>query len=193
MYRLVGTDGQDRPIGPLWLSIKYRFPWLMVQLLSVIAAGLVVGIFQPTISKMAILAVFIPIIVGQSAIAGVQTVTVVVRSMALQQVTSHDTRRMVMRELALALSQGIATALILSMLCWFLRGDAYLSTIIGTSMLLNLLVAGLGGVVVPLGLKAVKIDPATASAVVITTLTDLFGLVAYLGLATLFLSYFKGV
>jgi len=193
MYRLVGTDGQDRPIGPLWPSIKYRFPWLLVQLLSVIAAGLVVGLFQPAISKMAILAVFIPIIVGQADIAGVQTVTVVVRSLALQQVTSRDTRRMVMRELALALAQGIATALILSLICWFLREDAYLSTIIGVSMLFSLLIAGVGGVVVPLGLKAVKVDPATASAVVITTLTDLFGLIAYLGLATLFLSYFKGV
>jgi magnesium transporter len=193
MYRLVGTDGQDRPIGPLWPSIKYRFPWLMVQLASVIAAGMVVGLFEPAISKLAILAVFIPIIVGQADIAGEQTVTVVVRSLALQDVTSRDARRMMLRELALALSQGIATALILSLICWFWREDAYLSTIIGLSMLLSLLIAGATGVLVPLGLKVVKVDPATASAVIITTITDLIGLVAYLGMATLFLSYFRGV
>lgn len=193
MYRMVGIDGQDRPIGPLWASIKNRFPWLMVQLASVIAAGFVVSIFQPAISKLAILAVFIPIIVGQAGIAGVQTVTVVVRSLALQEVTGRDTRRMILREGALAMTQGLLTAAILGIVCWLWRHDVYLATVLAGSMMLNLLVAGASGVLVPMGLKAVKIDPATASAVLITTVTDIFGLVVYLGLATLFLGFFRGV
>lgn len=193
MYRIVGIDGQDRPIGPLWGSIKNRFPWLMVQLASVIFAGFVVSVFQPAISALAILAVFIPIIVGQAGIAGVQTVTVVVRSLALQEVSGRDTKRMILREGALALTQGLLTAVILGVVCWLWRQDAYLAAVLAGSMMLNLIVAAASGVLVPMGLKAVKIDPATASAVLITTVTDIFGLIVYLGFATLFLSLFRGV
>ncbi|MBI4220698.1 MAG: magnesium transporter [Chloroflexi bacterium] len=193
MYRIVGVEGQDRPVGPLWPSIKNRFPWLLFQLASVIAAGFVVSVFQPAISKLAILAVFIPVVAGQAGIAGVQTVTVVVRSLALQEVSSTDSRKMMRRELSLALIQGLGTAIILGLICWLWRQDTYLGLVIGIAMMMNLLVAGASGVLIPLGLKALKVDPATASAVVITTVTDIFGLVAYLGLATLFLNFFRGV
>ncbi|MBI4305364.1 MAG: magnesium transporter [Chloroflexi bacterium] len=193
MFRIVGVEGQDRPVGPLWPSIKNRFPWLLFQLASVIAAGFVVSVFQPSISKLAILAVFIPVIAGQAGIAGVQTVTVVVRSLALQEVSGTDSKQMMTRELALALIQGVGTSIILGFVCWLWRQDIYLSVVLGASILVNLLVAGASGVVIPLGLKALRIDPATASAVVITTVTDVFGLVVYLGLATLFLNFFRGV
>jgi magnesium transporter len=188
VFRLFGLGREDQALGPFWQSVRSRFPWLFVNLMTVLAAGFVISLFESTIDRAALLAVFIPVVVGQAGIAGTQTVTMVVRALALKEVSAEDGRHLLMKEGALALGQGTAISLLLVFVVWGWQQDFYLGLIVGSSMLVNLLVAGIGGVMVPLMMKTARIDPAASSAVVVTTMTEMIGIIAYLGLATWMIS-----
>jgi magnesium transporter len=138
---------------------------------------------------MAALAIFMPIVASMGGIGTTQTATVVIRGIALGDVTPGVLARILSKELRLALLTGLANGLILGVIAWLWRGQALLAAILGVALVLNMLVAAVVGTLVPVALKAFRIDPAIASSVIITTFTDVFGFFSFLGLATLLMSY----
>ena len=188
MFRMIGVRGDARGIESVRGSVRNRLPWLMVNLATVLATGFVLSLFAETLSTMAILAVYLPVVMGQAGIAGTQTLTIIVRSMALGEVVSSDARRILIREALLAVSQGLLVAAVIALVVFAWRGDVYLAGIVAGALFLNLIVAALSGVLIPFTLRAMKADPAASSAVFLTTVTDIVGIAAYMGLATLFLS-----
>jgi len=191
MFKMFGLGGEDRIHGPLVSSLGSRVPWLLVNLGTVLLAGFVLSLFEPTIDKMAILVVFLPVVMGQAGIAGTQTLTLVVRSLALGDVTTADTRRLLLRETGLAAAQGLLVGLVLALVVGLWQQDLYLGLLVAGATAFNLLVATVAGVLVPLGMKAVRVDPASSSAAVVIALTDLAGIAVYLSLATVFLTAFR--
>ncbi|MDP6823653.1 MAG: magnesium transporter [Dehalococcoidia bacterium] len=188
MLRMFGIGGEERTGEPITASIRSRLPWLVLNLGTVLLAGFVLSLFDDTIESATIVAVFIPVVLGQAGIAGTQTLTLIVRSIALGDVDQRDTASLLRHELALSVVQGLVVAGILGLIVLAWQQDASLGLVIAGAMVINLIVAAGGGVLVPLGMRALRIDPAASSAVVVTTLTDVLGLLVYLGLATVFLT-----
>jgi magnesium transporter len=153
-------------------------------------AAAVVGIFQDTISAWVALAIFMPIVAGMGGNAATQTLTVIVRGIALGELTWGNSRKALIKELLVGIGNGLVVGTIAALVAWVMNGDPQLGVILALAMVVNLFVAGLAGTLIPLGLKAMKIDPALASAVFITTFTDVAGFASFLGLATLFIRYF---
>ncbi|MFV0416266.1 MAG: magnesium transporter [Chthoniobacterales bacterium] len=190
MQRMIGLSGEEMLDTPWKISLKNRLPWLFVNLGTAVLAGWVVSVFEPTIAKYAVLAVFLPIIAGQGGNAGTQTLTIMVRSMALGGIEGRQKRRILSKELLVALCTGLATGLTVGVIGWLWAGDAVLGIIACIALLLNMLTAAASGVLIPLGLKALKIDPALASSIMLTTVTDVVGFFIFLGLAATGLHYF---
>jgi len=188
MFKMFGLGGEERASGSLLSSLRSRLPWLFVNLGTVLMAGLILSLFGPTLRSMTLLAVFLPVVMGQAGITGTQTLTLIVRSLALGDVSTSDTRRLLKREALLAAAQGATVGVLLGVIVWAWQHSLALAFVVAGAMVFNLLVAAAGGVLVPLGMKAARIDPASSSAVLVTTLTDVAGIVLYLGLATLLLS-----
>jgi magnesium transporter len=188
MFRMLGVRGDVRAIESVRGSFRNRLPWLLINLATVLATGLVLSLFTETLSSLTILAVFLPVVMGQAGIAGTQTLTIIVRSMAIGDVVTGDARRLLVREALLAIAQGIVVAVVIAGVVFLWRGDAYLAGIVAGALFLNMFIAALSGVLIPFTLRAVKADPAASSAVFLTTVTDIVGIAAYMGLATVFLS-----
>ena len=167
-----------------------RAPWLMITLGTSGLGALVVAQFEGTIQRLAFIAVFMPVVAGMGGNAATQTLTVIVRGIALGELTWSNSRKALVKNLIVGVANGVVTGTIAALLAWVMRGDARLGVILALALITNLFVAGLVGTLIPLGLKALKVDPALASSVFITTLTDVFGFLSCLGLATLTLKYF---
>ncbi|MBS0253931.1 MAG: magnesium transporter [Proteobacteria bacterium] len=172
---------------PLDRTIRSRMWWLFINLLTAILASAVVAAFQGTIEKLVVLAVIMPIITGMGGNAATQTMAVTVRALATNQLTSSNTWRMIGREWWIASANGIGLGLLMALGCLLIYHDPKLSLVVVMAMLLNLLNAGLSGVLIPMGLDRLKIDPAVVSTVFVTTMTDTLGFFFFLGLASLFL------
>ena len=185
MYRMVGLAEDESVLRPVACSAAPRLGWLLVSLLSMFLAAAMVNAFEGTIERVAALAVFMPVIAGLAGNAGVQTITLVVRSLALGQVRLRDAHRLLRRELALAVANGIIIGLLVGVLAFAWKGNVALGVVAGLAMLLNIPTAVTAGVLVPLTLRALRLDPALASGVLVTTLTDVLGFFFFLGLATL--------
>ncbi len=179
MLRIASAPG-ERVFGPLRLSVAHRLPWLAVNLGTVLAAAAVVNLFESTIGAVAMLAVFLPVVAGQGGIAGTQTVTLVVRGLALGEVPLQSGWRLLGREMLLGLLHGIALAVVAGALGWLWKGSIGLGAALAIAMVGNLLVAALTGAGVPLLLRRLSIDPAVSSAVFVTTFTDVFGFLIFL-------------
>ena len=192
MFRMVGVDEGERVLGPFWRSVRSRLPWLCVNLATAIAAGLIITLYQSTIIKAVALAAFLPVIAGQGGIAGTQTLTLIVRSIALGELAAGNARRLLLKEAGLGLVHGIVVGLMVAGIAFAWKGNPWLALVAGVAMMANMMVAGISGVLVPLGLRALKIDPALASAVAVTTATDVIGFFIYLGLATLMITLIVG-
>ena len=192
MYKMVGVDEGEKILGPFWKSVRGRLPWLCVNLATAGLAALVITLFQSTLSQLITLAVFLPVIAGQGGIVGTQTLTLVVRSLALGEIDKSQAKKLLIKELELGLVHGLILGAISGVVAYFWIGNEFLALVVGVAMLANLVIAGISGVVLPLCLKAMKIDPALASAVVVTTVTDIVGFIIYLGLATLAISLIVG-
>ena len=150
MYRMVGVRLDERETGRFAASVRGRLPWLTINLGTVLLAGWVLSLFQSTLDSLTILAVFLPVVMGQAGIAGTQTLTIIVRSIALGELPTSDTRGVLLTELALAIGQGLVVSAILVGIVWAWRGDSYLALVVAGALLVNMLVAALGGVLVPL-------------------------------------------
>jgi magnesium transporter len=189
LYRLAGVSGDDRPFTPAGESLRKRLPWLGVNLVTAFVAASVVALFEGTIERVTALAIFMPIVAGMGGNAATQTLTVIVRGIALDEVSWANARKALIKEALVGLGNGLALGLLAALVAWGMKGDPILGALLGMAMVINMSVAATAGTLVPLGLKALKIDPALASSVFITTLTDIAGFASFLGLATLFLRY----
>jgi magnesium transporter len=193
IYRLAGVAGDERVFTPAIESLRKRLPWLGVNLVTAFLAAAVVAIFEGTIAKLAALAVFMPIVAGMGGNAATQTLTVIVRGIALGELTWGNARKALLKEATVGIGNGIALGVVAALVAWAMRENVALGLVLGAAMIINMFVAATAGTLIPLGLRAANVDPALASSVFITTLTDVFGFLAYLGLATMFAQYLVGV
>jgi magnesium transporter len=185
MQLMVGLSGEERVLTPWKTSLARRLPWLCINLATAFVAGAVVGIFESTIAAWSALAIFLPVIAGQGGNAGMQTLTVIIRDLALGELSPGDGWRALNKELLLGLLNGIAIGLVVAIVGYIWKGSGLLGLVVGLAMLLNMLAAALSGVLVPYGLRALRIDPAMASSILVTTVTDVAGFLFFLGLAAL--------
>lgn len=190
MQLMVGLSGEERALTPWKLSLRRRLPWLCVNLATAFLAASVVGLFEETIAAWTALAIFLPIVAGQGGNAGAQTLTVIIRDMALGEISHGDGRKALAKETLLGLVNGIVIGVIVGVLGYLWKGSAALGVVVGLAMVLNMVAAGLSGVMVPYTLRALKIDPALASSIIMTTVTDVAGFFFFLGLAALARAFF---
>jgi magnesium transporter len=189
VYRLAGLSGDDRVFSRPVESLRKRLPWLIVNLATAFLAASVVALFQNTISVVTALAVFMPVVAGMGGNAATQTLTVIVRGIALGEMTWSNSRKALLKETLVGLGNGLACGLIGALVVFITKGDYWLGGILAMAMVINMFVAATAGTLIPLALRAMKVDPALASSVFITTLTDVFGFLSFLGLGTLFIKY----
>ena len=189
IHRLGGVDEEEKVDGSLRDSIKSRLPWLIVNLITAILAASVVGAFEGTISQVVTLATFMPIVAGMGGNAGTQSLTIVVRGIALGELDKDNGMRIFIKELLVGLTTGIVIGAIIAVLGFMWERNFVFGIVIGLAMILNMMVATMSGFIVPVILKKLKVDPALASAVFVTTVTDVLGFFFFLGLATMFISY----
>jgi magnesium transporter len=166
-----------------------RLLWRLINLGTAVLAASVIGIFESTIQTLATLAVFMPIVASMGGIGTTQTATVVIRGMALGELTTSVLGRVLRKEVWLALTTGGANGLVIAAIAYLWKGQLLLAAILGVALLGNMLVAAVVGTLVPIALKTFRIDPAIASSVIITTFTDVFGFFSFLGLATLLMRF----
>ena len=188
MFRLFGVGGSIATGYNISQAVRNRLPWLVLNLFTVMSAGYVLSLFQPTLDAMVLLAAFLPVVMGQAGIAGTQTVTIIVRSMALGERSISNVWQLLLFELVLSLAQGLAVGGILGVVVHVWKNDWALTLLVTGSLVLNLILAALAGVTVPMFMRLLRIDPAMASAVIVTTATDICGIAMYLGLASVFLT-----
>lgn len=189
MYRMAGLEEEDRIFSHPKLSIQKRLPWMSFNLLTAMLAAFVVGLFEGTIEKAVSLAVFMPVVAGMGGNGGTQTLTVMVRGIALGELEFSTAWRAVMKEVIVGITIGTATGLMVAVVAYLWKGNPVLGLILALAMVINLLVGALAGTLIPLALKQVRLDPALGSGVLVTTFTDVFGFLSFLGLATIFLRY----
>jgi magnesium transporter len=190
VYRLAGVSSDDRVFTKPSESLRKRLPWLLVNLVTAFAAASIVSVFTGTIGLLPILAVLMPVVAGMGGNAATQTLTVIVRGIALGELTWANTRKALLKEAVVGLGNGFACGILGALIVTlFTRGDWVLGLVLGMAMIINMFVAATAGTVIPLILRAMKVDPALASSVFITTLTDMFGFFSFLGLASIFTKY----
>ena len=186
ILRMGGVAGESVS-DPVLETTKHRFIWLLVNLATAILASLVISLFDATIEQMVALAVLMPIVASMGGNAGTQTMTVAVRALATKDLGAVNAARVIGREAVVGLLNGLMFAVIMGTIAFFWFGSGQLGIVIGAAMIINLLVAALSGILIPLGLYALRLDPAIASGVFVTTMTDCVGFFAFLGLAALWL------
>jgi magnesium transporter len=191
IYRLAGVTGDERVFTPPFESLRMRLPWLGVNLVTAFLAASVVGLFEGTIGQVTALAVFMPIVAGMGGNAATQTLTVIVRGIALGELTWANARKALAKEVVVGIGNGLAIGILAAGVATLFRGDPMIGLLLGAAMFINLGVAAAAGTLIPLGLRALKVDPALASSVFITTLTDVAGFASFLGLATIFLRFLR--
>ncbi len=187
LLRLAGVGEESSISDRTWETVRLRLPWLLVNLVTAILASLVISQFEEAIAQIVALAVLMPIVASMGGNAGTQSLTVAVRALATKDLTSSNLMRVVTREAGVGLVNGAIFAIVMGVvgLAWF--GSAMLGGVIAAAMVINLLVAGLAGILIPVALDRLKIDPALASGAFVTTVTDVVGFLAFLGLAVIFL------
>jgi magnesium transporter len=191
VYRLAGVSSDDRIFTPPGESLRKRLPWLIVNLATAFLAAFVVKMFEGTIGVVTSLAVFMPVVAGMGGNAATQTLAVIVRGIALGELTWSNSRHVLLKEAAVGVGNGFACGLVGAGVVWLMQGNPWLGLILGMAMIINMFVAATAGTLIPLALRALRVDPALASSVFITTLTDVFGFLSFLGLGTLFIRYLR--
>ena len=191
MYRLAGLDVGERVFSRPRTSVRMRIPWLVVNLFTALLAALVVAQFESTIEQFAILAVFMPVVPLLAGNAGNQTLTVMVRGMALGELNWANSRKALFKEVTVGIVNGIFMGILVGTAGYLWKGHALIGAVLGMAMIGTLLVAAVVGTLIPLTLRRLKIDPALASSVFVTTATDLCGFFLFLGLGAYFLARYS--
>ena len=188
MLRMAGVGDESSLSDGVWATVRQRFPWLAINLVTANISAGVIGLFSGTIGVLVALAALLPIVASMGGNAGTQSLTVAVRALATKDLTQSNAARVVRREVMVGLINGLCLAAMMGLAAWVLYGrNVWLGAVIAAAMVINLAVAALAGVMVPLTLERLKLDPALASGTFVTTVTDVVGFFAFLGLATLVL------
>ncbi len=187
LMSMAGLHEEEDLFAPVIPSARRRALWLGINLLTAFLASWVIGQFGATIEKLVALAVLMPIVASMGGIAGSQTMTLVIRGLALDQVSDHNARKLLLKEATVGLLNSMVWALVVAAVAWLWFGSPDLGAVIAAAMTINLLIAAVAGVIIPLLLRKLGADPALAGGVVLTTVTDVVGFLSFLGLATLFL------
>jgi magnesium transporter len=182
-----GLDEDDDMFAPILTTSRDRALWLGINLATAFLAAYVIGLFEATLEQMVALAVLMPVVASMGGVAGSQTLTIVIRGMALGQITDTNMPFLLRKELAVSLLNGILWAVVVAIIAILWFSSVKLGIIIGSALIINLFFAALAGVLIPIFLQRISIDPALASSVTLTTITDVIGFGTLLGLATLFL------
>ena len=182
-----GLDEEHDLFAPVLVSAKRRAVWLGVNLFTAFLASWVIGLFEATIDQIVALAVLMPVVASMGGIAGSQTLTLVIRGLALHQISASNAMSFLFKELAVGAVNGVVWSIVVAMIAaaWF--SNMPLGMMLGAAMVINLSCAALAGVMIPLFLQKRGIDPALAGGVLLTTVTDVIGFMSFLGLATIFL------
>lgn len=186
LMSMAGLDEEEDTFAPVMRTTPRRAIWLGVNLLTAIIASSVINIFQDTIDKVVALAVLMPIVASMGGVAGSQTLTVVIRGMALGQISRSNMSWLLSREFRVGIMNGLLWATVMGVIAGLWFNDMTIAGIIAAAMIINLITAAVGGALLPVILKSLKIDPALAGSVALTTITDVVGFFAFLGLATYF-------
>ena len=189
MHLLAGVDGDEKVDSNIIESIRSRLPWLVINLITAILAASVVSRFSATIEAVVALAAINPIIAGMGGNAGNQSMTIVVRAIALNELNGENAKKVFFKELIIGMISGLTIGLLIGIGCQIVYGNFFLGIVTALSMLLNLIIATMVGYLVPVILVKLKVDPALASSIFVTTCTDCFGFFIFLSLATLVLPY----
>ena len=187
MLLLAGVSEEASVLDGPFATMRQRLPWLVVNLFTASISAVVISRFEDTIAAIVALAALMPIVASTGGVAGTQSLAVAVRALAARDLTSSNARRVVLRELAVGAMNGLALAVIIGLAAWGLFGDPWIGAVLAAAMVVNQIVAALGGVLVPLTMDRLGLDPALASGTFVTTLTDVMGFLAFLGFATLVL------
>jgi magnesium transporter len=187
LLSMAGLDEEDDTLAPVIKSARRRAIWLGINLCTAFLASWVIGLFQATIEQVVALAVLMPIVASMGGIAGSQTLIIVIRGLALGQIGASNARWLMYKELAVSALNGIAWALVVAVISAFWFSNPNIGYIIGAALIINLLCAAVAGLAIPFLLTRLKIDPAHAGTVILTTVTDVVGFLVFLGLGTIFL------
>ncbi|WP_375597255.1 magnesium transporter [Devosia sp. Naph2] len=188
--RLMAGVGDEDVSDTTFDTVKSRVPWLVVNLVTAVLVSLVIGLFNATIEQMVALAVLMPIVASMGGNAGAQTMTVTVRALAMRELDGGRLRRLIRREMVVGVVNGVIFAILIGIVTALRYGNVQLGVVIGLAMVINMTVAGTFGILIPLALDKLKADPAIASAVFVTTITDVIGFFAFLGIAGLWFGLF---
>jgi len=189
IQKMFGAGGDEKAFSPILFSLRKRLPWLYVNLATAFLAASVVSMFEGIIAKLTILAVFLPVVAGQGGNAGIQTLTIVMRGLVMREIRTERVWNLLGREALIGIVTGLMTGVATGIIAWVWYGNPYLGVVIGLAMIVSMVIAGLSGAAIPLSMKAVGLDPAQSSGIILTTATDVVGFFAFLGLAVLFQAY----
>jgi len=188
LQRMFGAGGDERTFSPIAYSLKKRLPWLHVNLATAFLAAAVVALFEGIIAKITVLAVFLPVVAGQGGNAGAQSLAIVMRGLVMREIPKDKVKQLVWKEAGLGTISGTITGLVTALVAWLWHGNPWLGLVIGLAMIVNLFAAGLSGAAIPVIMKALGLDPAQCSSIILTTVTDVVGFFAFLGFAVVFQS-----
>ena len=189
LQKMVGVGGDERTFSPIGFALKKRLVWLHINLATAFLAAGVVSLFTDIIAKITILAIFLPVIAGQGGNAGAQSLAVVMRGLVMREIPQNRVRELILKESLLGAINGLVIGLVTALIAWLWYGNGWFGLVIGLGMILNLVIAGFAGSAIPILMKKMGIDPAQNSSIVLTTITDVMGFLAFLSLAVIFQSY----
>ncbi len=184
LQSMFGAGREEHALSKVSFAVRKRLPWLQVNLATAFLASMVVGLFEDTIAKITILAIFLPVVAGQSGNTGSQALAVTIRGLALKEIRISQWFRVAKKEIMVGFINGVAVAITTGIIVYFWSGSSGIALVIGISMIISMLIAGFAGAIIPIGLKAIGQDPATSSSIILTTVTDICGFLSFLGLAT---------
>lgn len=185
MQTMVGVSREERATSSSWFAVRKRMPWLQVNLLTAFLAASVVGLFEGTIAKFTALAVLLPVVAGQSGNAGAQALAITMRGLALREIRMSQWLRVARKEINAGFWNGISIAITCGVGVYIWSGQVGLVIVIASSMIIAMVMAGMAGALVPITLQRIGQDPAVASSIILTTVTDIAGFFSFLGIATL--------
>ncbi len=184
MQAMFGAGREEQALSKVSYAVKKRLPWLQVNLATAFLASMVVGLFEDTIAQITILAIFLPVVAGQSGNTGSQALAVTMRGLALREIRISQWFKVAKKELFVGFINGVAVALTTGLIVFFWASSLGIAIVIAISMVLSMMIAGFSGAAIPMALKAFGQDPATSSSIILTTITDITGFFSFLGLAT---------
>lgn len=184
LQSMFGAGKEEEALSKVSFAVRKRLPWLQVNLATAFLASMVVGFFEDTIAQITILAIFLPVVAGQSGNTGSQALAVTIRGLALKEIRISQWFKVAKKEIMVGFINGVAVAITTGTIVYFWSSSAGIAIVIAISMVLSMLIAGFAGAIIPIGLKAIGQDPATSSSIILTTVTDICGFLSFLGLAS---------